>query len=568
MSTPPTPPDQPTQPGETPIPEATAPSGQPAAADTARHPLDRSGTARTPSTAADPLAETARLSLDKTPVPPAPKPTAAAAADPVAETTRLSPEEAPPTPAEDLAETARLSLDKAPPTPADDPAETTRLSLDEPTAPAGEQPAAPAPPDKAPPTPTEDLAETARLSLDEAAAPAGEQTADPASPDGRPAVEPAATVTAEGLAGAARVSFDKAAEPAAPVVGSVPAPQAGPPAPQAHDPWATPAPGAFPPPAAGAPGAFAPPGAGAFAAPAGPAYGVPGGSWGAPGPGGYPGYPGYPGVAGYYPAPPPRTNGLAVAALVLGILSVLIGPIPFLFWIGTCLALTGIGLGGGALARARKGAGRKAMSVAGVVLGVVGLGASVGGWFLTSAVLDKARERIAHERVNDPQWGEDPEDWQDEPFPGPTPTVPRFSIPPTAPKAPKGPGISTPVPFGRTVSYPDGIKVTLAPPRKYVSKADWMDVGNAVEVSFTITNDGDKPHKVIYAMPAVKDDKGGSAKLVFDGDTPKRIEGVIQPGQSATGVAAFEVPEGTKSISAELSPGILMDPAKFSGPVE
>ncbi|KIF04901.1 hypothetical protein PL81_16085 [Streptomyces sp. RSD-27] len=270
-------------------------------------------------------------------------------------------------------------------------------------------------------------------------------------------------------------------------------------------------------------------------------------------------------MAGYHPAPPPLTNGLAVAALVVGILSVLFGPIPFLFWIGTCLALTAIGLGGGALGRARKGAGRKAMSVAGVVLGIVGLAASVGGWFLTSAVLDKARQRIAHERVNDPQWGEDPEDWGDEPFPTPTPSAPRFSLPP---KAPKGPGISTPVPFGRTVSYPDGIKVTLAPPRPYVSKADWMDVGNAVEVSFTITNGSDKPHKVIYAMPAVKDDKGGSAKLVFDGDTPKRIEGVIQPGQSATGVAAFEVPEGTKSITAELSPGILMDPAKFSGPVE
>ncbi|MFF4641643.1 hypothetical protein, partial [Streptomyces sp. NPDC001389] len=437
---------------------------------------------------------------------------------------------------------------------ADPLAETTRLA-----------------PEETPAAPAEDLTKTARLSLDEPSA--------PASPDESPAAAPAAP--AEGLAEAARVSFDKAAEPPAPAAGSVPPPAAGQPgaagaAAQAHDPWATPAPGAFAPPAAGTPGTFTPPAAGTpgaftppgpFAASAGHAYGVPGGSWGPPGPGGYPGYPGYPGVAGYYPAPPPRTNGLAVAALVLGILSVLLGPIPFLFWLGTCLALTGIGLGGGALARARKGAGRKAMSVAGVVLGVVGLGASVGGWFLTSAVLDKARERIAHERVNDPQWGEDPEDWEDEPFPGPTPTptVPRFSLPP---KAPKGPGISTPVPFGRTVSYPDGIKVTLAPPRKYVSKADWMDVGNAVQLSFTITNDSDKPHKVIYAMPAVKDDKGGSAKLVFDGDTPKRIEGVIQPGQSATGVAAFEVPEGTKSISAELSPGILMDPAKFSGPVE
>ncbi|MFF2197883.1 hypothetical protein, partial [Streptomyces sp. NPDC058157] len=320
--------------------------------------------------------------------------------------------------------------------------------------------------------------------------------------------------------------------------------------------------------------------------PPGPAYGAPGGSWGPPpqgGQGGYPGYPGYPGapgypgypgypgqpgVAGYYPAPLPQTNGLAVAGLVLSLLGLVLGVIPFLFWLGGLLALVGIGLAGGGVARARKGAGRRTMAVAGAVLGVLGLGASVGGWFLTALILDKAHDRISHERLNDPQWGEDPEDWEDDP--SPTPSAPPFSTPPKTPKGsktPSGPGFTTPVPFDRTVTYPDGLKVTLSAPRKYVSKATWMEVGNAVEVSFTITNGTDKPHNVIYAMPAVKDDKGGSAKLVFDGDTPRRIEGVIQPGQSATGVAAFEVPEGTKSISAELSPGILMDPAKFSGPV-
>ncbi|KJY36187.1 hypothetical protein VR44_08395, partial [Streptomyces katrae] len=64
-------------------------------------------------------------------------------------------------------------------------------------------------------------------------------------------------------------------------------------------------------------------------------------------------------MAGYYPVPRPVTNGLAVAGLVLGLLAVVLGIIPFFFWLGVLLALTGIGISGGAIARARKGAGRR-----------------------------------------------------------------------------------------------------------------------------------------------------------------------------------------------------------------
>ncbi|GAA0275821.1 hypothetical protein GCM10010302_11770 [Streptomyces polychromogenes] len=557
MSTPPTPPDRPSPDhGGTPIPEDAAPS--------TAHPAQPPAEAPAPAPTAAPAAAPAPTDgpadptpTDGLPAAPAPAGGPAAATGPEAQT------------APDVTETVRLPRDEAP--AADPAAETARLSFDKPDAPAP------------------DVSETVRLPQDEAAARTSLEKTPEAEPQGasaetappsfeKAAPEAAGTPTPAGpapeaapapVAGPAPVAAPPV--PAAAPTGT-PAPVAAPPVPAAV-PVGTPAPaGPAPAPAPGAEGfnPWATPAPGAFAAPTpapapGP-FAPPGGSWGPPPPPGYPGHPGHPGYPGYYPAPPPRTNGLAVAGLVLGLLSVLLGVIPFLFWIGTCLALTGLGISIGAMARARRGAGRRAMSIAGVVLGIAGLGASAGGWFLTSAILDKARERIAHERLNDREWGEDPEDWEDEP--SPVPSVPRFSLPPKAPKTPQGPGIGTPVPFGRTVSYPDGIKVTLAPPRKYVSKADWTDVGNAVEVSFTITNDSGKPHKVIYAMPTVKDDKGGAGKLVFDGVTPKRIEGVIQPGQSATGVAAFEVPEGTKSISAELSPGILMDSAKFTGPVE
>ncbi|WP_336032373.1 DUF4190 domain-containing protein [Geodermatophilus sp. FMUSA9-8] len=88
-----------------------------------------------------------------------------------------------------------------------------------------------------------------------------------------------------------------------------------------------------------------------------PAYGPPPGPYG---PGHHPPY-GY----GYgYPVPPRRTNGLAVASMVLGIL--------WLYWIGSILALVF-----GYIARSQireRGESGDGMAIAGIVLGWVGVG--------------------------------------------------------------------------------------------------------------------------------------------------------------------------------------------------
>jgi Domain of unknown function (DUF4190) len=115
------------------------------------------------------------------------------------------------------------------------------------------------------------------------------------------------------------------------------------------------------PPAGGYPGAPA-----AYPLPAYPpaGYGPPG-----PPPYGHPGAPGWgPPYAG---APAPPTNGMAVAALVLGAV--------WLFWIGSVLALVF-----GYVARSqirRTGEGGDGLAVAGIVLGWVGIG------FLTLGVI-------------------------------------------------------------------------------------------------------------------------------------------------------------------------------------
>ncbi|MFI5828704.1 DUF4190 domain-containing protein [Streptomyces sp. NPDC051578] len=66
--------------------------------------------------------------------------------------------------------------------------------------------------------------------------------------------------------------------------------------------------------------------------------------------------------------PAPGHNGLAVAALVTGIASLLL---LWLWFVGIPLALVAIGLGVAALRRARNGAGRRGMAITGLVLGAV-----------------------------------------------------------------------------------------------------------------------------------------------------------------------------------------------------
>ncbi|MFF1492449.1 DUF4352 domain-containing protein [Streptomyces sp. NPDC058304] len=387
--------------------------------------------------------------------------------------------------------------------------------------------------------------------------PSGPPTEPAGTPIPEPASAPSAPSTPSTPEPAQPLSLQKSPEPTpqpAPEPAPTPEPEAQPepaaaPAPQPeHEPIPAPAPvDAFAPPAPT--DGFAPPTAPLHAAPPAPSFGAPvppANPWGAhAGPGAGPGNPwGTPAGS--------ATNGLAVAALVIGIAAVVVGLIPFVFWAGSLLAVVGIGIGIGALVRASDGAGRKTMAVVGTVLAVLGFGASVGGFLLTGLVLERAGGRF------DDDW--DP------------PADLRRSMPPSPKASPtpspsQVPGITTPLPFGETYTYPNGIKVTLSTPKKYVTKSKYSQVGNAVEMTLTITNGSSAAHNVIYAMPNVRDEKGMTAKLVFDGDVPKMIKGDILPGESASGVVAFEVPEGTERISADISPGIMMPNAKFSGSI-
>ena len=131
-----------------------------------------------------------------------------------------------------------------------------------------------------------------------------------------------------------------------------------------------------PPPGGGNPppgsGAFPPPPVSGYPPPPSGGYGPPpAGRYGPPPPGGYTPPPGsWGGPGGYGPPPPgygPQQNkGLAVAALVLGI----VGFVTFFLFVGGLLGIVALVLGIVAIRQTRKGqASGKSMAIAGTILG-------------------------------------------------------------------------------------------------------------------------------------------------------------------------------------------------------
>ena len=387
----------------------------------------------------------------------------------------------------------------------------------------------------------------------------------PPNPHSTP-TEPAGTPVPEAAsipAPAQPPSFDKAPAPA-----PTPAPtpeDAAPASTPAPAPAPAPAPSPFAPPTPENPARspFAPPTPGSQApqAPQAPAYGAvpsgpggpsgPGNPWAQPGPGyGGPGYGGYP------PASPPN-NGLAIAALVLGIIAILVGITPFFFWAGALLGLTGLGLGIGGLVRARKGAPRKQMAVAGIVFGAFSLGASAGGFFITAAFVKEVDKEI------------DKQIDASDIYPSYTPPGSK-----STPKASPSdiPGKTSALEWGKPFVYDDGVELVVsgAAPQTIGKNAYPTErVGRGVKVTVTIANKSSAAIDVSSALPNARDDKGNEVEMIFDGNLPKLFKGSVLPGQSATASFLFDVPEDSKTLHFEISPGGLADydDAIWNGPI-
>ncbi|WP_371484068.1 DUF4190 domain-containing protein [Kitasatospora sp. NBC_00315] len=264
----------------------------------------------------------------------------------------------------------------------------------------------------------------------------------------------------------------------------------------------------------------------------------------APLPGGGPGVPYWPQYPMPMPMPQPR-NGLGIAALVLGIVGAVLGLTVILFWLSWLPALLAVILGAIGLAQVRKGrATNRAMALAGVILGVTGLLVSAGaGVFVVAQVhavnegrraaeaAARARTEAAEERAAKEKERIETEIRKTE----------------AEREARAADERARRLSFGQSYTYEDGLKVTVAKPEPYVPDETVFEAPeNATirQLRITVVNTGSADISLSGSgMLFVRD---ADEKLVFmliDGSGRLKIlDGSLRPGQEATGLSAYALP--------------------------
>jgi hypothetical protein len=94
---------------------------------------------------------------------------------------------------------------------------------------------------------------------------------------------------------------------------------------------------------------------------------------------------------GWNPPPAPPRNPLAIAALVVGIVTLVMSPVPFLNWLGILVGVVGIGLGIAALVIGLRHRVRVVMAAVALALSVLGVISAVGFTVAFAHSLEAAR---------------------------------------------------------------------------------------------------------------------------------------------------------------------------------
>ncbi|WP_424214036.1 DUF4352 domain-containing protein [Streptomyces sp. BI20] len=309
----------------------------------------------------------------------------------------------------------------------------------------------------------------------------------------------------------------------------------------------------------GAPGGYAYPGQAPGQAPAGGPYGGP-----PPGGPGFPGAPGAPwggpppaGTPFAYPpmAQPPKSNGLALAALIVGIIGLLLALTPFVFMIGAVLALVALGLGIAAIVQAGKGAPRKAMAIVGTVLGGVGLVGTIGGMLLTGLVVGTSDKWSVGQTERSDVYGDGSEDGSTDEY-GDDSESDSAEV--------------TALKIGEAMSYDNGVSVTLSDLKRFETERNPYDKNppeDTVRVTVVVKNDSKTAVKLDSALAQARDDKGEEApRFYYDPDAP--FKGTLLPGKSATATYCFGVKKSATSLQIELTPEIVeYEDGIWDGPI-
>ena len=85
----------------------------------------------------------------------------------------------------------------------------------------------------------------------------------------------------------------------------------------------------------------------------------------------------------------PQSNGMAIASMVLGIVGVVVGLIPFMFWVALICGLLALIFGFVGWGNAKRGAPHKGMAVAGYILGGIAVLLGIWGLYVVSTAVEE-----------------------------------------------------------------------------------------------------------------------------------------------------------------------------------
>ncbi|MDH6226565.1 MULTISPECIES: DUF4190 domain-containing protein [Streptomyces] len=238
----------------------------------------------------------------------------------------------------------------------------------------------------------------------------------------------------------------------------------------------------------------------------------------------------------YAPAPPAAPqqpkNGLGTAALVLGIIGVVLA----FFYVGGLLGLLALIFGIIGLGKVKKGeATNKGVALTGLILGVVSMVITIAMVIFTVFLVDKAVDELDKLEKD------------------------------LAATAPKDPGAGGEAPkdgellkLGDGMEFDDGLVATVTEVKKYTPDefAVGHEAGNdAYEVTVQIENGSDATVDLaLGTVEATAGEEGTPAESIIDADSLGMFEGSVTAGKKTTQTFGFSVPKGTKNLVLEVSP--------------
>jgi hypothetical protein len=255
--------------------------------------------------------------------------------------------------------------------------------------------------------------------------------------------------------------------------------------------------------------------------------------------------PGQPPAPGPYGPPQPRPaaerKGLAITALVLGIVALLGCWIPFLNVISIVIALVGVVLGIVGAVKASKGtAGGKVMAIVGTALSALAIVLSIVISVATASFFTSTYEEqsaVVEEALEEA--GVDAEELD--------------AL--TSDEAASAGGV---VGFDETFTYDDGLSITVAAPEEFTPGEYAVGIegeGTPVIFEITVENGTDEVFDPSLIYPIVVS-AGAESEAVYDDGIDMYASSSIQPGKSLSFTTAFMLAD-TGDVQLELAPDFL-----------